>query len=72
MTDENHDPMDLELAGHGSIGILRARTDAGREWIDENIDPEAMHALGGVVVEPRFAEAILNGAELDGLTVGLV
>ena len=53
----------------GSIVLLHALTDAGRAWIDEHIPDDAMRFGGGIVVEPRYIDAIANGAMADGLTV---
>lgn len=60
---------DLSVQDHGSIMILTPHTDAGREWIDEHIPEDAMTWGGGIVVEPRYMEAIVCGAIGDGLEV---
>lgn len=60
---------DIQIVNHGSILIFVPGTDAGREWLGENIATDAMRWAGGVVVEPRYAVDIFNGAMADGLRV---
>ncbi len=61
---------DLRTECHGSIYLLRPLTDAGREWIEENINLEEAQTWGGaVVVEHRYIWDIVAGAEMAGLLV---
>lgn len=60
---------DLDFANCGSLFVLSANTDAGRDWIAENIPEDAMQWGAGIVVEPRYVDDIANGAMADGLTV---
>ena len=60
--------MDFQFANHGSITILMPLTEASQEWIDEHIG-EHMTWGGGVVIEPRYTDPILDGLQADGLTV---
>ena len=62
---------DFRLENHGSLCLLKARTDAATLWAHENISDEAMHFGGGIVIEPRYVQPIINGIEGDGLTVEL-
>jgi hypothetical protein len=62
-------PADLSFANHGSLFVLSANTDTGRDWIAEHIPGDAQTWCGGIVVEPRYAGDIANGAMGDGLTV---
>lgn len=60
---------DLLVEDHGSIVLLRPASESGQEWIDENVAVEQV--LGNAVaVEPRYVEAILDGARDAGLRVG--
>lgn len=61
---------DIFIKDHGSILIFVPATEAGMEWMDQNIDPGAMRWAGGIVVEPRYAADIIDGAINDGLQVG--
>lgn len=60
---------DLSFANYGSLFVLSANTDAGRDWIAENIATDATHWADGIVVEPRYVDDIANGAMGDDLTV---
>lgn len=61
---------DFLINDHGSIVILVPQTDAAKAWVTEHItDPETQHFGGGVVIEPRYLSAIVEGAIEDGLTV---
>jgi hypothetical protein len=61
---------DLSVDNHGSILILRGETAEGKDWISEHIPSDAQSWCGGVVVEPRYLDAIVEGAMNDGLEVG--
>jgi hypothetical protein len=60
--------IDLTIVDHGSIMLMRANTDAAREWIDNHIVC-ATHWCGSIVVEPRYIVDIVDGAHADGLIV---
>jgi hypothetical protein len=60
---------DISVVNHGSILIFLPTSDAGREWIAEHIASDAMRWAGGVVVEPRYAQDIVDGAIHDGMEV---
>lgn len=68
---EHTEKPDLEFTYHGSIALLFAYTDAGQAWMDEHLDREAPMWCDSMVVEPRYVEAILEGAQMDGLTVAV-
>jgi hypothetical protein len=64
--------MDIEFCNHGSVMLLFGRSDAGQDWLDENVAPEDEEGQfwgGGIVVEPRFAADIAQGAIDAGLVV---
>lgn len=60
---------DLSIQNEGTIFLLRAHTDAGKEWIAKHIPDDAQHFGGAVVVEHRFIGDIAQGAVNDGLEV---
>jgi hypothetical protein len=60
----------FRLDNHGSIALLIPLTNAGREWLESNVNPEPWQWFGpGLAVEPRYLGALLNGALDDGLEV---
>ncbi len=61
--------VDILATNHVRIWVLYGLTDAGREWLEAKLDPEAPRWGQGWVVEPRYASDILQGAQDDGLVV---
>lgn len=61
--------IDLEFQNHGSIFVVVPFTEAGKDWLDENVGGDALTWGRGVVVEPRYVEDILVGAVDEGLRV---
>jgi len=62
---------DISVANHGSILIFTPTSDAGREWVSQHLPDDAMRWAGGIVVEPRYAQDIVDGAINDGLDVSM-
>lgn len=61
---------DLSIQNEGNIFILRALTDAGKQWVAEHIPADAQTwGPDGVVVEHRYIGDIAQGAANDGLEV---
>ena len=63
---------DIEISHGGSIALVTPLTDAGREWINDNLQVEAWQWMGcgsSLAVEPRCAQAIRDGAIDAGLEV---
>lgn len=61
--------LDVRISDHGSIAILHPLTDAGKAWINEHLDgPESQWFGGGIAVEPRYMNPILQGMQDDGIT----
>lgn len=60
---------DFIVENHGSLCLLDARTDAARAWVSEHIDPDAQTWCGRTVVEPRYVDEIIAGANADGFYV---
>ena len=60
---------DIEARDEGSLWIVSGGTTLGHDWLEENLEEEAMRWAGGFVVEPRYVGPILAGACADGLEV---
>jgi hypothetical protein len=61
--------MDISVENHGSIFLMRPVTPEGATWLAENIGEDAMYLGDALAVEPRYAEAIVEGMQDDGLEV---
>lgn len=54
-----------------TIRVLQSLSDAGRQWVKENVVFEPYQELdGGIAVEARYVEAIVEGMMADGLKYG--
>lgn len=61
---------DIEVINHGSVIALRPLTPSGDDWISANLALEPWQWFGGcAVIDPRYAEAILDGMSNDGLQI---
>jgi hypothetical protein len=60
---------DFEVENHGTIYLLRPKTDAARTWIEENIGEDAQTFGEAVVVEHRYIADIVAGIREEGLRV---
>lgn len=60
---------DFIFSDHGSVTILLPRTEAAKSWVAEHIPDDAQTFGSGIVIEPRYVGAILEGLVDDGLTV---
>ena len=63
---------DINVQNHGSILVLSGVSEAGKSWLNDNvIEPNSEVQMwgGGVVVEPRYVDHIVDGARNDGLEV---
>jgi hypothetical protein len=58
---------DFTIANHGSIFILTPLTDDGDEWVSQHIPEDAARWGGGIVVEARYIDDIVEGIRDDGL-----
>lgn len=52
-----------------TVVLLNGTTEAGRQWLDANVYPEAQRWAGRVVCEHRYVADVVNGARADGLNV---
>lgn len=62
--------LDIHVENNGSLWLIRPLTDAGREWIDENVSDDSQWIGGALAVEPRYVQALVEGMQLDGLEIG--
>lgn len=60
---------DIRVQNEGSLFVLYGETKAGRDWLEENLDPDGMRWATGFVVEHRYVEPIVEGAAADGLAL---
>ncbi len=60
---------DFMLSGGGSVFVLTPLTTQAAEWIDDHIDPNAQSWGGGVVIEHRYVDDIVDGIESAGFSV---
>lgn len=63
---------DLLCVNHGTIVAIQPKTQAGRDWVNDNLSDDALWFGLSVIVEPRYFDAIAQGAHDDGLNVGFV
>jgi len=60
---------DIRIENHGSLFLLRPRTQRAAYWLDAVVAEDAQYWGDAVVVEPRYVEDIVNGAREAGLEV---
>jgi hypothetical protein len=60
---------DIEVTGSGSIFLLDWLTQAGKEWMQENLPSDVILFGDSVVVEHRYISDIVKGMTNDGLLV---
>lgn len=64
------EPADLRVQDAGSVFLLHPASDAGQDWLDENLGGDEVQRLGNAVaVEHRYILDIVDGAKGDGLVV---
>jgi hypothetical protein len=62
--------VDLLFENHLSLFLIRPVSSTGQSWLDENVgDGQTLTFCDAVVWEPRYVEAILQGAIEAGLAV---
>ena len=61
---------DFAFANHGSICILTPLTGNGVRWLEAFVINDETQFLGrGIVVEPRYVGALVEGIYRDGLSI---
>ena len=64
--------VDLFFENHGSVCLIRAVSEIGQQWLDDNVGDENTLTFGDAICcEPRYVEAIILGAQADGLATSL-
>jgi hypothetical protein len=62
--------VDFRIEDHGSIVVVQPLTPQAGEWIEENVPTEPWQWLGGgLCVEHRYAEPLIEGIVEDGLSL---
>ena len=64
----NHGP-DVVVRNEGSLVLLELASEHAREWVEENVQPDAMWWAGCLVCEPRYVADLVAGMEASGLRV---
>jgi len=60
---------DFGLLNCGNISILTPQTKTAREWITAHLPADITQWGGGVVVEHRYVDDVLDGIAQQGLVV---
>lgn len=58
---------DLDFSFFGSIVLCTPITDEGRAWIEAHVSSESTWYGDALVVEPRYIDNLVAGAQADGL-----
>lgn len=68
----NEKQADILAEPQGNIVLVSGGTDAGWEWLADNLQDGGLDWCGRYVVEHRYVVPILQGADLAGLLVRAV
>ena len=61
--------MDFSVANHGSIFIVTPHSSEAKSWLDENVSDDSQWLGGGLAVEHRFIDNLVEGMQNDGLVM---
>ena len=61
--------MDFAIRDEGSIKLVVPLTDAAREWLEQNVQEDALYFGTGLAVEHRFLDPLVDGLKRDGFRV---
>ena len=63
--------VDIEIGGGNGFYTITGTSDAGREWLNENVQTESWQWLGNSICcdDTNMAMSIAKGAQADGLEV---
>ena len=62
--------VDILIENHGSIILFRPLCRQAKQWLQDSTHAESWQWFGGaLVVEPRYAAELADGAEEAGLEV---
>jgi hypothetical protein len=71
-SDPSERTSDIAFENHGSIVVIRGLSEAGQAWLDETVGGDETQYFGNAIVaEPRYVEAVAQGAIEAGLAVRL-
>jgi hypothetical protein len=76
MMSKMKESVDFWLDNHGSLGILRPYSERAKEWMDERKLENAfgqdnyLFGFGGMVIEPRYFNTIVEALTDEGYLVG--
>jgi len=59
---------DFWIHNHGSLCVVRPKSDEARAWIEDNVGEHTVWSGGGVVVEPRYLAPIIDGITESGMS----
>lgn len=63
---------DFEVNDQGSIVLITPMNENASEWMGENVQTESWQWMGpSLGVDHRCAQALLDGIEEEGFTVGM-
>jgi hypothetical protein len=60
---------DIQARDEGTLWLLKPISAAGKNWLDENIQDEALVWGDAIVVEHGFIQSVIEGIVADGLEV---
>ena len=60
---------DFSFVSEGTITLITPLTAEARSWLRDRVDSEATYWGQALVVEPRYAEPILEGIVADGYEI---
>lgn len=58
---------DFEINNCGSIIMFIPMNDGAKDWLESNTD--GMWFGGGLAVEPRYSEGLIQGIQEEGFTI---
>jgi hypothetical protein len=62
--------IDIRFTDHGSLVVAVGVSVKGEEWLAAHLDPNGQRwGKNGFVIEPRYVQDIVYGAQDDGLDV---
>lgn len=61
--------VDVFVSCEGSIFLFTPRTLAAKQWIEENVGPDAQWFANALVVEWRYAAELAAGMRVGGLVL---
>lgn len=61
--------VDVRVENHGSVLLFQLLTDEAKAFVEAYVQHERMYFGKALVVEPRYAEVLVEGMRNDGLVV---